>query len=368
MSEDAFSKRYASVSRWFADLPNPRTRRIYRYGLEKFVTYTGMDPDQLCDLGKQDSERAHTLLKRFFNSLRLASKTKMMIYQTIRSFYRVNNVILGRKPRTYRAAVEYEPRTLYTQDDVAWLVDAADNSRDKALIMFFAQSGQRVSVVVSLKLKHVDIAQPSPLVIDIPGMLRNPRGFNVNKSQTPYRFLIGEDTKFYLTLMVRERRDRGEPLDDESWLFRSSSVRLADKEIRKVKLSTPGLPLSSAQVGQIVRDAASKRGIQRKYGKRYLFHPHGFRRYWKHQLRMGGVDPVLLEYMMGHVLPYGGAYDRWTLEDMMHHYKRAENYVRLRPTVTLSKETLQAEVLKVLLGNIGQAVGQCDFTERVFPQ
>jgi hypothetical protein len=67
---------------------------------------------------------------------------------------------------------------------------------------------------------------------------------------------------------------------------------------------------------------------------------------------MGGVDPVLLDYLMGHVVAYGGAYDRWTLEDIRGQYRRAENYVCLHPVSVVSRDEVRAEVLKVLLGNI----------------
>lgn len=341
-----------SLERWFANLPNLGTRRVYLPALKKFVEFTGRKPDELVELGKKNREDAHHLLKMFYNSLTLASTSRMRIYQTIRSFYRANGVILGKKPRTYRNVVEYEPRRLYSQDEVAWLVDSADNTRDKALITFLAQSGQRVSVVVNLKMRHVTFNQPSPVIVDVPAVLRNKHGVNVNKAQVPYQFAFGEDTKIYLALMIDERRKRGEPLDMESWLFRSKSKRLAEKKIRKIKLSEPGSPLSISQVGNIIRNAASKRGVQQKFGKRYLFHPHGFRRYWKHQMRMGRVSSDLLNYMMGHVLPFAGAYDRWTVEDIKNAYKRAENYTSLRPKVTVTKEDVQTEVLKVLVGKI----------------
>lgn len=306
------------------------------------------------NLGQISGEDAHNLLKRFYNSLSWASHTKMRIYHTIRSFYRANGVVLGKKPRTYRGVVEYESRKLYSQDEVAWLVDTADNTRDKALITFLAQSGQRVGIVASLRVRHVDLSQGSPPLVDVPAVLRNKRGENVNKAETPYQFALGEDAITYLKLMVNERIERGEPLTGDSWLFRSTSRRVADKTIRKVKLSTPGNPLSTSQIGDVIRNAASKRGIQQRFGKRYLFHPHGFRRYWKHQLRMGGIDPDLLDYMMGHRLPYAGAYDRWTTEEIKKMYQQAENYIRLRPIVTVTKEDIQAEVLRVLLGKIQQ--------------
>ena len=100
--------------------------------------------------------------------------------------------------------------------------------------------------------------------------------------------------------MIEDREERGEALRPDSWLFRSHSTRIGDKEIRKVGRSEPGESLSKSQVGKIVRRAAERRGIQQRFGKRFLFHRARFRRYWKHQLRMGGVDSNLLDFMMGH--------------------------------------------------------------------
>jgi integrase/recombinase XerD len=262
--------------------------------------------------------------------------------------------VLSKKPRTFRAVVEYEPTRLYTQEEVAWLVDTASNMRNKALIMFLAQSGQRVSIVTSLKLRHINFNQPSPIVVDIPAVLPNHQGLNVNKSRTPYQFAIGQDSIMYLTFVMREREQRAEPLTPESWVFRSSSQRVGPQAIRKVQLSTLGTSLSPSQVDNIVRRVAMKRGIQQQFGKRYLFHPHGFRRYWKHQLRMGGADSSLLDYMMGHTLPYRGAYDRWTTQDIKDQYKRAEKYVNLQSKQSITKEEIQTEILNIFLGQMRQ--------------
>ena len=115
-----------------------------------------------------------------------------------------------------------------------------------------------MSNVVSLRIRHVPLNQPSPIVVDIPAILRNKHGVNVNKAKTPYQFSLGDDTKTYLELMLRERTERGEPLNPDSWLFRSCSKRFAEKKIRKIKLSNPGKPLSISQVGEIIRRVARK--------------------------------------------------------------------------------------------------------------
>ncbi len=341
-----------TVQKWLANIPNHNTRKHYLYSLKKYTNQTQQTPDQLIETGKQDPETAHDQLKTFYNTIQLSQGTKMSIYQANRSFYVANRVHLGKKPRTYRMTVEYESRKLYTQNQVAQLVDAADNPRDKALVTFLAQTGQRIGITTSLRLRHIDLEQATPIIVEVPAIIRSSKGFNVNKAQTPYHFALGEDTAMYLRLMVKDREDRGEILGPDSWLFRSQSKWVGKNRVRKVARSTSGLCLSVSRAGEIVRSLAEKRGLQEHYGKRYLFHPHGFRRYWKHQLRMGGVDPVLLDYMMGHVVAYGGAYDRWTLKDIRGQYRNAENFVCLHPVSVVSAEDVRSEVFRVLLGSV----------------
>ena len=347
--------RQPSMVRWFGNVPSPSTQRTYLWAMERFVNFSDKSPDDLVKIGQADSEDAHDALKHFYSTGcgGLSSRTRFTAYQALRSLLGANRVRVGRKPAGFRGVVEFEPSRLYTQDEVAMLVDAATCLRDKAMICFLAQSGQRVGVVCALRLGMVDLDQPDPILVDVPGVLKNHQEENVNKIQSPYIFALGQDAKDYLGLMVEDRQERGEPLSVDSWLFRSFSVPRGYQRIRKVSLSEPGRPLSVSQAGQIVRDAAERRGIQVMYGKRHLFHPHGFRRYWKHQLR-GVMDPGLLEYMMGHKPPYGGAYDRWTREDIRAPYKQAENSIRLRPRFGVTPEEIQEEVVKVLLHKLSE--------------
>lgn len=78
-----------------------RTRRVYLFELEKFVEFADRNPDELVELGKKNSEEAHHFLKLYYNTLALASTTKIRIYQTIRSFYRANGVILEKNQEPF---------------------------------------------------------------------------------------------------------------------------------------------------------------------------------------------------------------------------------------------------------------------------
>lgn len=297
---------FESVKRWFANLPKIRTRNIYLFALYEFVEFSKMNPEEIVDLGRRDPEEAHDLMKMYYQNLNLASKTRLSRYYALRSFCKANRIRLGEKPRTFRSIVEFESRRIYTQMEVVKLVDAAKGFRNKALIAFLAQSGQRIGIITNLKVGQINIDDKPPLIVEVSAVLRDKYGRNVNKSEKPYEFVIGIDAVQYLRLMIRERKKRGEHVTDESPLFRSYSIKSGSSGSKKIGYSKPGWPLTTAAAGWIIREAAEQAGIQQKNMKRYLFHPHGFRRYWKHQTRMGGMGENLLDYMLGHTLPYGG--------------------------------------------------------------
>lgn len=329
--DEVSPERYECVRRWLSNLVKDSTIRAYQRSLEDFCKFSGMNPPQIVELGRKNPEELHDQLKLYFKKLGLSSNTRMKRYYAIRSFCSANRVRLSKKPRAFKAVPEHEPRKIYEREDVAKVVEAAEGFRDKALITFMAQSGQRVGVCVNLRLGHLDLDKEPPLVVRVPALLEDNQGRNVNKNQRAYEFAIGSDSVEYLRLMLRERKKRGERVNENSPLFRSYAVKNLPGPPEKVDYSRPGIPLSVSAAGEIVREAADKAGVQEKHGKRYLFHPHGFRRFWKHQMRKGGVDPTLMKYMMGQDIPYSGAYDQWTEEDIRRNYARAEEYLRIRP-------------------------------------
>jgi hypothetical protein len=49
---------------------------------------------------------------------------------------------------------------------------------------------------------------------------------------------------------------------------------------------------------------------------------------------------------------YGGAYDRWRLEDIRDQFRKAENYLSLHPVKLVSLEDVRGEAFRVLLGSV----------------
>src|SRR5439155_23755253 len=126
--------------------------------------------------------------------------------------------------------------------------------------------GQRVGVLPALKYGHVRLELEkymNPLVVEVRGELIDERGINVNKSSTPYRFAIVKETADFIRQMIAERREAGEPIDDDSWLFRNYSERVEGK-LQRISASQRGHALSRDAISQIVNEAAKRAGLQVK--------------------------------------------------------------------------------------------------------
>lgn len=129
---------YAAVKRWLSNLPKESTRRVYTYALRQFIDFSGMNPDEIVALGMKRPEDLHDYMKAYYSSMPLASTTRMLRYQSLRSFCKANRIRLEAKPRTFKSVVEYESRRIFSQEQVTTLVDSAKRFRDKALITFLA--------------------------------------------------------------------------------------------------------------------------------------------------------------------------------------------------------------------------------------
>lgn len=312
---------YSSIKKWISNFPDrPNTKKNYLLRLGHFLEWIRKDPDTLINDARINPNDTHDQMKMFYNMLisnGKSSKTAVLAYQCLRSFYKWNDVILGPAPRGFKGRVEYGSPHLLTPDEIAKMVDASPNIRDKCIIIFLSQSGQRNGILTALRYKHVKQGLENneyPLIIEVSAILRDSKGVNVNKLGETYRFAVGSHSIQCLKKMVDERIRNGEAVDQESWLFRSYSQIVTSNRKNPVRAmkSDQGKSLTSAAIRDIIHYAALRAEIQGKAsGKRYEIHPHIFRRYWNMRMQEAGLSEDLRDFMLGHKLPYGGAYSKW---------------------------------------------------------
>jgi integrase len=327
-------------------------------------------PDVLVGEAKADPEAMEDRLKEFYHYLKgvgYAAKSRIGIYGAVRSFFGWNNVKLGRRPRGFGKGVTYEARRLLTRTEIARMVDVSPSLRDKAVIATAAWSGQREGVLRALRWgmvrnqieRGVDIA-----VVRVPAVLLDGDGENVNKAEAEYMFALGMEAIEYIKRMMKQRMEWGEPLDDESWLFRSyRTFQPGTRNPIPLAKNSKSAPLGRGKLNLIIRRAAERTGIQKAVRRlkdnksQHEIHLHAFRRYWKYQMRKAGInDDEFLNYIMGHVPPYEGAYDKYTEDLVIKLYQQASPYLsltRAEEEITKVKEEAALEALRQLARTFG---------------
>ncbi len=250
------SEESPAIKDWLLSV-GPNTRAGYTYYLREFCKFVSLTPDQLIEAGVKDRRAVHRKLKEWYavhKSKGLASKTRLRAYTSIRSFLNWNDIPLGRTPYPFRAAAQYETTRILTANELSMMITIARMTRDKAIISFLAQSGQRTGILRAMRYGFVREQldkQLDPILVRIPGDFLDVSGRNVNKVREKYEFAIGKECATFLRIMMKERAAGGERITDNSWLFRSyavTQVRAGKMVAVKVKKDLAGPPMSSPSI------------------------------------------------------------------------------------------------------------------------
>ena len=323
------------VSVWLRSVTT-RSKRQYGYYLKKFCDFSNLSPVELLTLAQSDKMKAKAEMMDFYNEYvrrGYGLNTSRNALETVRSFLGYNEITFGRLPFVVNATAQFESRRIFTHSEVFRMLVGARTPRNRALISFVLQSGQRVGVIRSIRYGEVrrQIENSAiPVVIDV-----DP---NISKFRIRHSFAIGQECVNLIKVMMKNREQWGEKIDDESILFRSLGVgtRMIDGNMvpgGAVDRSQRGKPICTGQIGWVMRKAATDGGVtlQRTINPNFPLwmhfelHPHAFRRWWKNMMRKGGVkDPVFLDFIMGHHEPYHGAYDTFDHDYVRQEYAKAE--------------------------------------------
>ena len=253
--------------------------------------------------GDHGPEKVERVLREYYRFLihekRNAKSSAAQWYALLRSFFTVNGVDLGRYPQKIVVQSVYEKPRVPSQDSVKGMVRSCDGPRDKFVIAFLAQTGQRIGVVTAMKRNMITKVASGHGVVKVPPTLRNPREENVNESGLPYTFVVGRDTMRLLGEL---------PLYEGGWL----------------------IDISQRQMGRIVDQAARAIRIQQKeptdIGRSWsTVHPNTFRKYWRNRTREAGTEPFLVMHMMGYKPPSVLGSWKLTHQKLVRAYENAES-------------------------------------------
>jgi len=322
---------YPEIKRWFSRVKKSSIG-TYLSGFKPYLDYTGLNPTELIDEIERDREKPrrerggveqrllefHKYLTTDFVRRRAGSERKSKGVSSsmaacylgaIRGFYKANGFPLMMRtpkgtPKKENVKLSLAPK------DVKLLVDHAPTLRDRAILLMMFQGGFDVSTICSLN--YGDIAREFeagkiPMIIHV---VREKEGVG-------YYTCVGKETVEVLTAYLKERRIN-----------------------RKLKLSDPLFTLEGAKkltferittnlIQNMLRAVVIKSELvsneELETADMNPARPHALRSAFSTTLRLNGFNDGVVDFMMGHTVPYNGAYFIPPEEKLREMYKGVES-------------------------------------------
>ncbi len=237
---------------------SPSTVRAYLYAVEEFARYFGKSPDKL----NQEQLRQYQLHLLHDRKLTIGTivgriaALRFFFVRVLRRPYRQIDLIYPKRP-------ERLP-TVLSQEEVAQLLDSANNLLDYAMLMTLYATGMRRAELIRLKIEDIDSQR---MIIHI----RQGKG----------------------------NRDRDVPLTPkllktlrEYWRWMKPKTYLFPGMVHNWRADKPITPKC---VWLAVQDAAKRAGIKKRVS------PHTLRHSWATHLLENGADLRAIQMLLGHV-------------------------------------------------------------------
>ncbi len=250
-----------SVQEFLDSLPSKGTKKVYKYGLNKFLEWYGKTANEVLEERKSDltqrpnedivtyrnrSSNYEKIIESFYNYLidkDYKINTAKSVTHGIRQLFRYYHMdVRMRKGSNVNRTVKTQKSFPLTIDHVRKMYAVAD-FRERILLSMATDLGLRIGDFLEIKKDDLpDLSLEAPISFDV----------MTGKEDVVAKGFLSQETldllKKYLETLP----------DDNPYLFPSNQ--------KKPK------PISKTQVGNLLRDLAQKAGIKIKNGKSLSFH------------------------------------------------------------------------------------------------
>ncbi len=275
------------------------TELTYLKGLKKFMETMSIDDlDFLIEEIKKGLKDANEIYRNFVIKLasqNLAPKTVAAWSSSLKKLFSANGINLEKKLpiKIYNIHEDVLP----SKDDLRKILENA-SVRTKAIILFLLSSGLRVSELINLKLKDIELDK-EPVLIRVKGLTAKER-----KSRITF---ISREAKQSLLEYLEKRKELGHEINEESFVF----VTKENKQL-------------SYQNLQYILNRVFRR-ISKKEGKRFTLHPHSLRKFFKTQMISAGVPGPIVDRLVGHGRYLANEYELYTEDQLREWYIKGES-------------------------------------------
>jgi integrase len=291
--------------------PNPRQYRRRQRALERFEKSLNVDAPTLLEEGRRTTfgcQEIEHKLEEYRRALVAKGRSEISAVQLcreVRTFFTWGGARLARFPRDTIRQPPPSQITPLSQDDVNRMIQTRGYVQDQLVIAFLAQTGQRIGVLTGMKERMIkergSKTNPYGLVEVNTGDLIDHDGRNVNRYRVRYRFVVGREA-MKLVRIIRGHKG--------GWLF-----DIGERQMER----------AVNEAGEVANLEKSPRtGLPKR--RMHTVHPNELRRYWKNQMKDGGVkDSDMLNFLMGNK-----ASREFSEEEVLNAYKIAEKKLKLK--------------------------------------
>jgi integrase len=323
--------------------------------IQLYCRWSGLGPSALIERAWEAGVKKTELnVKEFYDWLRtdyvipekggrrkgekgLAPRSAGRIIEDIRVFFKENDVPIGNLHLPTPRKQKENFRKFIAAQDIRRMIDVCERLRDRAIMLCAFQGGLAMKELIALN--YGDVAEglkkrEVPLTLHL---MREKEGIE-------YYTFLGEDAVDILSCYIKLRK-RGsryldpEDLKNDSPLFISESNRRRKERVRAYE----------SGINRAMQTVALKAGMINEDDRGRTINTagiHALRASFSTILRDQGVPPDYVEEMLGHRLPYDGAYMRPTVNRLKEAYKKAYPALSIKPIVkkTPPKEEIDERI------------------------
>ncbi len=330
--------------------------------IKLYCQWRKLGPSELIEESTRiGSKKTEQKLKEFYDWLRtdyvipekggrrkgekgLAPRSAGRVIEDMRVFYKENDIPIGNLHLPTPRKLKENFRKFLSAQDVKRMIDVCERLRDRAIVLCAFQAGLAMKELISLN--YGDVAEGLDKG-EIPITLHLMR----EKEGIEYYTFLGEDAidtlRCYLKLRKKGSRYLApEDLKNDSPLFISESNRRRKERVRAYESGINRAIQAAALKAGMIADDEKKRTIN-------TAGIHALRASFSTILRDQGVPPDYVEEMLGHRLPYDGAYMRPTVNRLKEKYQKAYPALSIKPVVTKTpaKEEIDERIKEYLARN-----------------
>lgn len=291
----------------------------------------------------------------------LAPRSAGQVIEDVRVFYKENDIPIGNLHLPTPRKLKENFRKFLSAQDVKRMTDVCERLRDKVVILCAFQAGLGMKELITLN--YGDVAEgldkgEIPLTLHL---IREKEGIE-------YYTFLGEDAVDILRCYIKLRRKGSrylspEDIKNDSPLFISESNRRRSERVRAYE----------GGINRAMQAVALKAGLISEEEKGRTINTagiHALRASFSTILRDQGVPVDYVEEMLGHRLPYDGAYMRATVNRLKEAYMKAYHALSIKQVLVKAppKEEIDERVKEYLartgITNQQGSVYKCPYCSR----